>query len=161
GPRLAWAVEGTRAHGLGLTRYLHARGQQVIEASRPPRASKRPGGKSDPADAAAAARGALAAGKHAQPRADGPREALRILLAARPDPDHRRPPRRSQHLQSPDPGRTRPPAPAPARPVHTTPGRPLRHPAGPPQPPNRRTSAARRTAPPGHPHPRLGPRPAR
>lgn len=83
GPRLAWAVEGTRAHGLGLTRYLQARGQAVFEASRPPRPSRRPGGKSDPADAARAARDALAADPLAQPRADGEREALRILLAAR------------------------------------------------------------------------------
>ena len=71
GPRLAWSVEGTRSHGLGLTRYLHARGQLVAEASRPARASKRPGGKSDPADAVRAARDALAADKLAQPRADG------------------------------------------------------------------------------------------
>ena len=83
GPRLAWAIEGTRAHGLGLTRYLQAHGQIVTEAGRPPRASKRPGGKSDPADAARAARDALAAHRLAQPRADGTREALRILLAAR------------------------------------------------------------------------------
>jgi transposase len=83
GPRLAWAIEGTRSHGLGLTRYLQARDQVVTEAGRPPRASKRPGGKSDPADAARAARDALTAGKLAQPRADGAREALRILLAAR------------------------------------------------------------------------------
>jgi transposase len=83
GPRLAWAIEGTRSHGLGLTRYLQAHGQAVIEAGRPPRASKRPGGKSDPADAARAARDALAAKRLAQPRADGAREALRILLAAR------------------------------------------------------------------------------
>ena len=83
GPRLAWAVEGTRSHGLGLTRYLRARDQAVTEAGRPPRASKRPGGKSGPADAARAARDALAAGKLAQPRANGAREALRILLAAR------------------------------------------------------------------------------
>ena len=32
GPRLAWPVEGTRSHGLGLTRYLHAHGQLVTEA---------------------------------------------------------------------------------------------------------------------------------
>jgi transposase len=83
GPRLAWSIEGTRSHGLGLTRYLHARGQQVCEASRPARASKRPSGKSDPADAARAARDALTAGKLAWPRADGEREALRILLAGR------------------------------------------------------------------------------
>jgi transposase len=83
GPRLAWAVEGTRSHGLGLTRYLQVQGQVVTEAGRPARASKRPGGKSDPTDAARAAREALAADKLAQPRADGVREALRILLAAR------------------------------------------------------------------------------
>jgi transposase len=76
-------VEGTRSHGLGLTRYLHARGQLVAEAGRPERAAKRPGGKSDPADAARAARDALTAGRLAQPRADGSREALRILLTAR------------------------------------------------------------------------------
>ena len=83
GPRLAWAVEGTRSHGLGLVRTLHDNGHTVVEAGRPPRASKRPGGKSDPADALRAARDALAAGKLAQPRSDGPREALRILLTAR------------------------------------------------------------------------------
>lgn len=83
GPRLAWAVEGTRSHGLGLTRYLRAQGQLVCEAGRPPRPSARPGGKSDPADAARAAQDALTASKLAQPRADGIREALRILLAAR------------------------------------------------------------------------------
>ena len=83
GPRLAWAVEGTRSHGLGLARMLQAEGHAVVEANRPARASKRPGGKSDPADALRAARDALAAERHAQPRADGAREALRILLAAR------------------------------------------------------------------------------
>ena len=93
---LAWARRGTsgpaaglggggnsRSHGLGLTRVLQAEGQLVVEAGRPARASKRPGGKSDPADALQAARNALAAEHHAQPRADGAREALRILLAAR------------------------------------------------------------------------------
>jgi transposase len=83
GPRLAQAVEGTRSHGLGLVRALQASGQTVAEAGRPARASKRPGGKSDPADALRAARDALAAGKLAQPRSDGAREGLRILLAAR------------------------------------------------------------------------------
>jgi transposase len=83
GPRLAWAVEGTRSHGQGLVRALQARGQTVVEAGRPARASKRPGGKSDPADALRAARDALAADKLAQPRSDGAREGLRILLTAR------------------------------------------------------------------------------
>jgi transposase len=83
GPRLAWAIEGARSHGLGLTRHLLDHGQLVIEAGRPARASKRPDGKSDPADAARAARNALSAARLAQPRCDGPREALRILLTAR------------------------------------------------------------------------------
>jgi len=83
GPRLVWAVEGTRSHGLGLLRTLREHDQTVVEAGRPARASKRPGGKSDPADALRAARDALSAGKLAQPRSDGPREALRILLTAR------------------------------------------------------------------------------
>ena len=83
GPRLAWAIEGARSHGLGLTRSLLAHGQLVIEAGRPERASKRPGGKSDPADAARAARDALSAQQLAQPRSDGAREGLRILLIAR------------------------------------------------------------------------------
>jgi transposase len=83
GPRLAWAVEGTRSHGLGLARMLQASGHVVVEADRPARVSRRPGGKSDPADALRAARDALAAERHAQPRSDGAREGLRILLTAR------------------------------------------------------------------------------
>jgi hypothetical protein len=83
GPRLVWAVEGCRSHGTGLLRVLLAGGQQVVEAGRPQRASRRPGGKSDPADARLAVRTALAAAHHAQPRRDGDREALRILLVAR------------------------------------------------------------------------------
>jgi transposase len=83
GPRLVWAVEGCRSHGAGLLRVLLAGGQQVVEAGRPQRATRRPGGKSDPADARLAARTALATAHHAQPRSDGDREALRILLVAR------------------------------------------------------------------------------
>jgi Transposase len=47
GPRLIWAVEGYRSHGAGLLRVLLAAGQTVVEAGRPQRASRRPGGKSD------------------------------------------------------------------------------------------------------------------
>jgi hypothetical protein len=83
GPQLVWAVEGTRSHGVGLVRALRAVGQVVIEAGRPSRVSRRPGGKSDPADARRAARDALAVSTPAQPRQDGVREALRILLLAR------------------------------------------------------------------------------
>jgi transposase len=83
GPRVLWAVEGCRSHGAGLCRALLAAGQQVVEAGRPRRSSRRPGGKSDPADARLAAGTALAAAHHAHPRSDGDREALRILLVAR------------------------------------------------------------------------------
>ena len=66
GPRLLWAVEGCRSHGTGLLRVLVAAGQQVVEAPRPKRASRRPGGKSDPADARQAAAAGLAAKRYAQ-----------------------------------------------------------------------------------------------
>jgi transposase len=80
--RLAWVVEGTRSHGAGLLRVLRAAGQRVIEAPRASRKNRR-GGKSDPLDAIAAGRAALGNHSHAQPRIDGTREDLRILLASR------------------------------------------------------------------------------
>jgi len=83
GPRLVWAVEGCRSHGAGLLRALQQAGQLVVEAGQPQRASRRSGGKSDPVDAGRAAREVLAAQAHAQPRTDGDREALRILLVTR------------------------------------------------------------------------------
>lgn len=83
GQRMFWAVEGTRAHGHGLTRMLQAAGQQVIEAAPPVRASRRRGGKSDQLDAIHAARTALVNDHPATPRADGPREALRLLVTTR------------------------------------------------------------------------------
>jgi hypothetical protein len=67
GRRVIWAVEGCRSHGAGLLRALLAAGQQVVEAGRPQRVGRRPGGKSDPADALLAARTALAADHHAHP----------------------------------------------------------------------------------------------
>ncbi|GAA3284127.1 IS110 family transposase [Dactylosporangium vinaceum] len=83
GQRMFWAVEGTRAHGHGLTRVLQAAGHQVIEAVPPVRGSRRRGGKSDRLDAIHAARTALINDHPATPRADGPREALRLLVTAR------------------------------------------------------------------------------
>lgn len=35
GPRIVWALEGTRSHGTGLTRALQAGGQRVVEVDRP------------------------------------------------------------------------------------------------------------------------------
>ena len=80
GQRLFWAVEGSRSHGHGLTRHLQTAGHRVIEAAKPPATARRRGGKSDTLDATHPARSALSTDRHAEPRADGLREALRILL---------------------------------------------------------------------------------
>ena len=83
GPRLVVALEGTRSYGLGLNRAVQAAGLPVIEVERPRRAGRRRG-KSDPIDAHLAALYALRvqADRLPTPRADGDREALRILLSA-------------------------------------------------------------------------------
>jgi transposase len=85
GPRVAVSVEGTRSYGIGLARALAAAGLLVIECERPSRKRRRGKGKSDPIDAHLAVLAALRlnAGKLPVPRADGDREALRILLVAR------------------------------------------------------------------------------
>jgi Transposase len=44
-----WAVEGTGGYGAGLTRFLAAHQEQVVELDRPKRAARRHGAKSDPA----------------------------------------------------------------------------------------------------------------
>src|SRR4051794_8385136 len=84
GPRLVVAMEGTRSYGLALARRLTAAGLLLVEAEQPARKDRRHG-KSDPIDARIAARSVLAkpAERLATPRADGDREALRILLSAR------------------------------------------------------------------------------
>jgi transposase len=83
--RIRWAVEGTRSHGQGLTRALTAAGYTVVNAAAPARTTRRGSGKSDPIDAITAARTVLATPTTAvaTPRADGDREALRILLTCR------------------------------------------------------------------------------
>lgn len=81
--RRAWAIEGTGAYGAGLRRYLMARGERVIEIDRPERRGERSQAKSDALDALRAARTALARTALASPRADGRREALRVLMIAR------------------------------------------------------------------------------
>ena len=85
GRRVAVSVEGTRSYGIGLARALAAAGLLVIECERPSRKRRRGRGKSDPIDAHLAVLAALRldAGKLPAPRADGDREALRILLVAR------------------------------------------------------------------------------
>jgi transposase len=78
-----WAVEGTRHYGLGLARYLTSQGQQVSEIDCSRHIGKRRAGKSDPIDAVRAARELLARPWPAQMRADGDREALRLLMTGR------------------------------------------------------------------------------
>jgi transposase len=84
GPRVAAAVEGSRSYGVGLAHALAATGIQVIEIEQP-RSRERRHGKSDAIDAHLAAIHALRLpiDRLPTPRADGDREALRILLGAR------------------------------------------------------------------------------
>src|SRR6516164_4144522 len=85
GPRVAVCMEGSRSYGIGLARALAAAGLLVIECEQPARRQRRGKGKSDPIDAHLAVLAALRlnAGRLPVPRADGDREALRILLVAR------------------------------------------------------------------------------
>jgi hypothetical protein len=79
----AVGVEGTGAYGAGLTRFL-AKAVRVIEVDRPDRKTRRWQGKSDPIDAVAAARAALAGTRTGIPKErDGRVEALRNLRVAR------------------------------------------------------------------------------
>jgi hypothetical protein len=78
-----WAIEGTGGYGVGLTRFLHAHAEQVVELDRPKRAARRHGAKSDPLDATRAAREALGRDQLAQPRAAGSRAALQARLTTR------------------------------------------------------------------------------
>jgi transposase len=77
-------VEGTGAYGAGLARLLHDERVEVIEVDRPSRKTRRFQGKSDPIDAIAAAKTALAAQRIGTPKQrDGRVEALRNLRVAR------------------------------------------------------------------------------
>jgi transposase len=78
-----WVIDGARSHGIGLTRFLLTAGETVLDAARISGSARRRGGKSDRLDAIAVARIALSAEHVATPRADGDREALRILHVAR------------------------------------------------------------------------------
>jgi transposase len=85
GPRVAVSIEGTRSYGAGLARAVAAAGLLVIECEQPHRKTRRGKGKSDPIDAHLAVLTALQrdAERLPTPRADGDRDALRILLSAR------------------------------------------------------------------------------
>ena len=64
-------VEGTGSYGAGLARHLHAAGIVVVEVDRPDRRTRRARGKSDPIDAYAAARAALAGTRTVVPEGRG------------------------------------------------------------------------------------------
>jgi transposase len=85
GPRVAVSIEGSRSYGIGLARALAAAGLLVLECEQPARRQRRGKGKSDPIDAHLAVLAALRLDADRLPelRADGDREALRILLGAR------------------------------------------------------------------------------
>jgi transposase len=85
GPRVVACIEGGRSYGIGLARALIASGLLVIECEQPSRKQRRGKGKSDPIDAHLAVLAALRLDAARLPalRADGDREALRILLVAR------------------------------------------------------------------------------
>ncbi|AOT02272.1 IS110 family transposase [Arthrobacter sp. U41] len=86
------AVEGTSSYGARLTRLLEVECFAVCEARPPRRQSRSAHGKTDAIDAVTATRTVLgtATTKLVSPRAEGFREALRILLAARRSMDTQR-----------------------------------------------------------------------
>ena len=98
----AFGVEGTASWGANLTRYLREHGHDVIEVNRPDRSTRRRLGKSDPADAEAAAR---AARRHRDGQGQGPRRARRDDPLPAPGP--------TLGPEGPAPGRQ--PAPRPGR----------------------------------------------
>lgn len=84
GTLLLIGVEGTGVYGAGLARLLAEQGVAMVEVDRPDRKARRWQGKSDPVDAEAAARAALAKVRTGVPkRRDGRVEALRSLRVAR------------------------------------------------------------------------------
>ncbi|WP_260744263.1 transposase [Mycobacterium sp. SMC-2] len=97
-------IEGTSSYGAGLTRAFQDAGIEVAEVNRPDRAARRRQGKSDPLDAYAAARAALAGHGLAVPK-DEHTHALRALLIARRGAVKARTPQstRSKRCSSPPP----------------------------------------------------------
>src|SRR5215203_1788763 len=77
-------IEGSGSFGVGLVRFLRARGVEVVEVNRPNRQHRRRFGKHDTADAEAAARALQAESATGKPKsADGPAEMVRALHVVR------------------------------------------------------------------------------
>jgi transposase len=80
----AFGVEGTGSYGAGLARFLRSEGESAIEVIRPNRQRRRRNGKSDPADADAAAAAVLSGEANVTPKGgDGSIEMIRVLRVAR------------------------------------------------------------------------------
>jgi transposase len=77
-------IEGSGSFGVGLARFLRARGVEVVEVNRPNRQHRRRFGKHDTADAEAAARALQANTATGEPKSsDGPAEMVRTLHVVR------------------------------------------------------------------------------
>lgn len=84
GQIVAVGIEGTGSYGAGLARHLRANGIDLVEVDRPDRRARRRHGKSDPADAIAAARAVQAGVATGTPKTrDGAVESIRALRVAR------------------------------------------------------------------------------
>lgn len=84
-------IEGTGSYGSGLAQHLRENQVSVLEVGRPNRQERRRHGKSDEADAVAAARAALAGQALGVPKSqDGAVEAIRILRLERRSAIHAR-----------------------------------------------------------------------
>jgi transposase len=84
-------IEGTGSYGSGLAQYLREQGVHIVEVNRPNRQTRRRHGKSDPVDAQAAARTALAGDESGVPKSqDGAVEVIRILRLERRSAIHAR-----------------------------------------------------------------------
>lgn len=80
----AFGLEGTGSYGAALARYLRAEGHVVFEVIRPNRQARRRNGKSDPADADAAASAVLSGDAAGAPKTgDAGVEMVRALRVAR------------------------------------------------------------------------------
>ncbi len=80
----AFGVEGTGSYGAALTRFLRDEDQTVLEVMRPNRQRRRRHGKSDPADAEAAAAAVLAGEASGPPKiSDTTVEMIRVLRVTR------------------------------------------------------------------------------
>lgn len=84
GQLIVVGIEGTGSYGAGLARFLTGRGVKLVEVDRPDRRARRKHGKSDPADAIAAARAVQSGTATGTPKThDGVVEAIRALRVAR------------------------------------------------------------------------------